>query len=404
MNRVCYLSLFVTLLIVQTASAANITLTAVHTFACTGNQSNGPCPQGGEPISLIQGSDGDFYGLANVSTLNSPQTGGVVFSVTPAGEFSVLHTFTAGAGNNFSQGSNPTSLVEGRDGNLYGITSAGGAANGQGVLFRISKLGTGFKVIHKFCTDANCSDGASANNLVVGQDGNIYGSTVSGGSGICQGGCGTIFRVIPSTSTYGVVLNGSLNTIQFPKALTVAPDGTLVGFAGTTLFRYSPTTAVLSTHPEAFPLIPPIHFTAPVGQMTIGPDGDLYGLYFAYELAGHGIFKVAPDGSGLHVFPMYTTSATGPGALLLASDSNFWIPEETANGIGDIVTISPATGQVLKAITNFGLTSAAGIFPSSITQATDGTLWGTSLLDGIVPKTDSGAGVVFKLNAGLPPG
>src|SRR5215469_8684080 len=129
MNRACYLSLFVALLVGQSASAANTTLTAVHTFACTGNQFDGPCPQGGEPISLIQGSDGNFYGAANVSTLSSSRTGGVIFSVTPTGKFSILHTF--GANNNFSHGSNPNSLVEGSDGNLYGITLAGGAASGQ---------------------------------------------------------------------------------------------------------------------------------------------------------------------------------------------------------------------------------------------------------------------------------
>ena len=117
---------------------------------------------------------------------------------------------------------------------------------------------------------------------------------------------------------------------------------------------------------------------------------------------GHGIFKVAMDWSGLHLFPMYTNSATGPGALLLASDDNFWILEETTNSSGDIVTISPSTGQVLKAITNFGLSSPAGIFPVSLIQIADGTFRATTLFDGIVPKTNSGAGVVFKLSAGLP--
>src|ERR1700683_159514 len=97
-----------------------------YTFVCSGS-GLGPCPNGGRPDSLIIGSDGNFYGAAQVTTWEtSLVTGGNVFSLTPAGKFTVLHTFTPGANKNFPDGDLPGALIEGPDGNLYGETIYGG--------------------------------------------------------------------------------------------------------------------------------------------------------------------------------------------------------------------------------------------------------------------------------------
>src|ERR1700730_9283124 len=59
-------------------------------------QGSGPCPTGGRPGPLIQGSDGNFYGTAQVSSEGKSQpNGGTVFSLTPTGTFKRLHTFVA---------------------------------------------------------------------------------------------------------------------------------------------------------------------------------------------------------------------------------------------------------------------------------------------------------------------
>src|SRR5271165_4043559 len=172
-------------LLAGSAYRANAQAVAAYTFVCNGKTS-GQCPQGENPNSLIQASDGNFYGTSVSSGSKAGgQTlfGGTVFSLTPAGKFTLLYTFVPGAKNNFANGFGPVSLTEGPDGNLYGLTVSGGnnyapPFYGYGVLFRISKTGTGFEVVHKFCSvGVYCSDGVyPAGGLVVGADGIIYGA------------------------------------------------------------------------------------------------------------------------------------------------------------------------------------------------------------------------------------
>ena len=135
-----------------------------------------------------------------------------MFSLSQTGKFKLLHPFTPGTNGKFANGAGPTFLTEGPDGKLYGLTTSGGnhyegQFYGYGVLFRISKTGSGFQVIHRFCSIAYCNDGVDAVALAVGGDGNVYGATQQGGTGTgCgSGGCGTIFRVTPSTGAYRVV-------------------------------------------------------------------------------------------------------------------------------------------------------------------------------------------------------
>lgn len=395
MKRTPALSLFFTLLIAQAAFASS-TITAVHTFVCTGTQ-GASCPQGEGPGSLIQGSDGNFYGTASASTLNFPQNGGTVFSLTPAGKLTVLHSF-----NNLQQGNFPGFLAEGPDGNLYGITFSGGGSGNHGVVYRVSKQGFGFKVIHQFCATSSCTDGVGGTNLVVGRDGNLYGTSTFGGTGFCQGGCGVIYRVVPSSSTYEVVFNFNGTTDgAFPSGLTVAPDGSFVGLGGAVLFHYSPVTGAFSANVVNIPFNNG-HPTQLL-TLTFGPNGNLYGPYNEYAKQGAGVFEIKTDGTGLHLFPFYTTNSASPLGAVVASDGNLWIADAIAGGTGEILKISPSTGNVLQTIKPFGPSARVGSNPSSFIQALNGTFWGTTFFNGIAAAGDTAGGVVFKLNAGLPP-
>ncbi len=129
-------------------------------------------PHGERPFShLIQASDGNFYG---VTSGGGSSYAGVVFKMTPDHTFTVLHNFEAGSqGGYYELGG----LVEATDGNLYG-TNVQGGANGWGVLFRITTAGA-FTVLHDF----DWNSGASPmTTLVQHTNGKFYGDTNVGGT------------------------------------------------------------------------------------------------------------------------------------------------------------------------------------------------------------------------------
>jgi uncharacterized repeat protein (TIGR03803 family) len=106
--------------------------------------------------------------------------------------------------NGTPQPANPTQLVAGIDGNIYGVTQAGGT-NGTsstgGTLFRMTPAGR-VSVLYSFCALANCADGTRPNGLIQTANGKFYGTTALGGASdaaICSNvgiGCGTFFKVI----------------------------------------------------------------------------------------------------------------------------------------------------------------------------------------------------------------
>jgi uncharacterized repeat protein (TIGR03803 family) len=150
-------------------------VTVLHSF----DLANGRNPYG----PLVQGNDGSFYGTAFGGL--GANVYGMVFKVTGAGKFTILHAF------DLTDGGNPYSgLVLGKDGNFYGTTFNGGTA-GYGVVFKITSGGT-LTVLHSFTP---LTDGGSPyGGLVQATDGNFYGVGYLGGSP----NHGTIYRVKPA--------------------------------------------------------------------------------------------------------------------------------------------------------------------------------------------------------------
>jgi uncharacterized repeat protein (TIGR03803 family) len=390
--------------------AASAQPVPAYTFTCTGNQGVGPCPNGGRPYTILQGTDGNFYGTAVVSEVGPPNEGGTVFSLTPAGVLTVLYTFLPGSQNDYPNGSGPGLLVQGPDGKLYG-TALGGGTNNHGVVFRLNTDGSGFQVIHLFCSKPNCADGNTPTALVVGADGNLYGTTIYGGAGqkgSCTGGaCGAIFRVTPSSGAYKVVFSFTNPKKQGyePTSLMLGPNGSLYGLSGP-LFEFTPS-------PKKFKIaakFPIVNGIPAIGNPSVvGPNGNIYGLYFVLGTNGIGVFEFdvnGEKGKNVQLFPFYSTIDGGgsPQQVILASDGNIWVCDYNGStGYGDIISLSPSDGTLLQSFTPFSPSAAVGAYPFGITQATDGTLWGTASDFGIAPEGSFGAGTAFSLNAGLPP-
>jgi uncharacterized repeat protein (TIGR03803 family) len=142
--------------------------TILHTFA--GGTMDGASPWGG----LIQDSDGNSYGTTNAGGTSN---WGTVFKISKSGVETVLHSFNGGQ----SDGEFPyyTNLVRDSEGNLYGITSAGGGDN-RGVVYKLNKSGK-LTVLHSFLGGTN--DGCTPYGTpVMAADGNLYGTTYKCGS------------------------------------------------------------------------------------------------------------------------------------------------------------------------------------------------------------------------------
>jgi uncharacterized repeat protein (TIGR03803 family) len=104
--------------------------------------------------------------------------GGNVFSITPSGTETVIHSFSG------SDGSEPFAALKNVDGVLYGTTASGGA-NNYGTVFSISKTGTE-TVVRSFAK----GDGVKPFAGVIAIDhtlyGTTYGSTTYGQSAVLE--------------------------------------------------------------------------------------------------------------------------------------------------------------------------------------------------------------------------
>jgi len=106
-------------------------------------------------------------------------------------------TLTSLASFNGADGVEPrASMVQGLDGNLYGTTQSGGA-NNSGTVFKINPDGV-LTTLWEFCSLTGCPDGQWPSQLVPGLNGDLYGTTLLGGATVsCPLGCGTVFKITP---------------------------------------------------------------------------------------------------------------------------------------------------------------------------------------------------------------
>ncbi len=148
------------------------------------------------PSNVIQGTDGNFYGTTGLGGANGTPGYGTVFMVTPSGVETVLHTFNPSSG---LDGSAPDSVILGSDGNLYGTTFLGGAGAG-GIVFMITPAGVE-SVLYSFGNSGGVAkpgtDGSFPNGVIQGTDGNLYGATSAGGASESNTsmGAGVFFKV-----------------------------------------------------------------------------------------------------------------------------------------------------------------------------------------------------------------
>jgi len=381
-------------LLIENPVSAQGQIKGLFGFPCPSNCPDGWSPDGG----LTQASDGNFYGTASQGGNGSQsQARGTIFRISPSGEFKLLFTFTADGNGDFSNGSQPfAGLVEGIDGALYGTTATGGA-NDAGVVFKISKAGT-FKVLHHFCSEAGCADGSTPfAPLALGNDGKLYGTASAGGSS----SAGTIFRITDAGAfTVLHTLNGSSDGSEPMGGLMQASDGNFYGGTNTGTNNLA-ANLVRITPGGDFAVVAPLPFLGNIqGQLVQGANGKLYG-----NIQYDALFDVsAPDGVQLLLSLDSQQDGDSPLAagLIQGSDGNLWGTSagEGFGNYGVIYAITP-DGSFVK---NFAFNcSNGGGGESAAIQGSDGKLYGTTAGCGTDSKGQRAFGAVYSLDAGLNP-
>jgi uncharacterized repeat protein (TIGR03803 family) len=212
----------------------NGTETVLHSFT----YGSGDSIDGVVPGSLLRASDGNFYGTTGGGGVNGS---GTVFKITPSGVETVLYSFPV----HITPGGTvfPTLAFESADGSLYGTTSVGGST-GLGSVFKITTDGAITEIYaFRYGVDGNKSDGTYPVGVIEGSDGNLYGVTGGGGEYAGEpeayGSGGTVFRITPAgVETVVHAFSGArpkhiTTDGAQPVALIQAADG---NFYGTTLF------------------------------------------------------------------------------------------------------------------------------------------------------------------------
>ena len=186
----------------------------------------GQCDDGDEPlVGVTLGTDGSLY-RSNAAGGTNHANLGTLFSITEDGQFATLFDFPG-----FPNGWDPYGMVHAANGNFFGSTYYGGPncpnQEGCGTFYEMTPEGS-LTTLHNFCSRSNCSDGMFPNATPVqGINGNFYGTTVGGGA-VC---CGVIYEITPSgTLTTLHSFNGS-DGAQ-PTTLIQGSDG---NFYGTTV-------------------------------------------------------------------------------------------------------------------------------------------------------------------------
>jgi uncharacterized repeat protein (TIGR03803 family) len=190
-------------------------------YSFTGNE------DGGYPYaSLVLDAKGNLYGTTYEGGDLScePHGCGTVFKVDPAGNESVLYSFT---GTYPDYGYNPVGgLVRDKSGNLYGTTSYGGTASYHGNVFKLSPTG---EITNLYSFTGSTGDGDwPDSNLTLDGKGNLYGATSYGGSPNCYVGCGVVFKVTPDGQE-SILFNFTGSETGFEPSALIRHGGHLYG-------------------------------------------------------------------------------------------------------------------------------------------------------------------------------
>jgi uncharacterized repeat protein (TIGR03803 family) len=325
---------------------------------------NGPYPQ----ASLIQGSDGNFYGTTNQGGSSAV---GTIFKATTGGTLTTLYSFiTTIAGY-------PNGLIQGSDGNFYGTTSSGNTGNS---IFKMTPGGALSTLASLDKYNLLYPNGG----LVQGSDGNFYGTTNDGDG---SNGNGKIFGVTPTGTVITLFSFNHTNGAVPEPGLVQGIDGEFYGttkYGGAsgdgTAFKITPAgtlTTLVSFNNNSFP--GGLYFLIN-GAMVQGMDDNFYGTIHG----GNGsIFKMTPAGALTNLFTFNSTIGSNPSSLIKGNDGNFYCVGQGANtGFTSVAVFKLTPAGTLTTLVTASDSGGYSAAYAPLTQGSDGNFYGTTQYGG----------------------
>jgi uncharacterized repeat protein (TIGR03803 family) len=280
--------------IVKSASGYASTPTTLFNFSTGG--ASGSNPHGG----LIADASGDLFGT---TLLGGASGDGTVFEIVKSAS-GYASTPTVLVNFNGTNGANPYSgLIADANGDLFGTTNGGGAL-GEGTVFEIVKSASGYASTPTTLVSFNLANGAIPWAGLIDANGNLFGTTLSGGTS----GVGTVFEIVKTSSGYA------------------STPTTLLNFNGT-------------------------NGANPYAGLIADANGDLFGTTYGGGSSGDGTaFEIVKSASGYAstattLVSFNGTNGANPYAGLIADTSGDLFGTTSADGASGDGTVFELTGS-----------------------------------------------------------
>jgi uncharacterized repeat protein (TIGR03803 family) len=407
------------------------TYTVLHHFQYSSSTNDGEYPTG----YLILASNGKIYGTTEEGGAN--QYYGTIFSYTPSnGTYTVEASFASGSGGN-----SPYGIVEGSDGNIYGINNQG-ATNNKGNIFRYNptshvltarkdfngKGAWGHIPMVKVGTDSLfgiISSGSwspyyynvflyrpSLDSIAVldtfmasnvhgfiyrSSDHSIYG-------GYYSGNVSGYFKYDINSASVSRVVYDTTNSIGRNYLAPYFDNNKIIGFAASggynnngTLISYQLGSGGLS---KQMSFKNPVNGVNPKGGLFLASNGKLYGLTYSGGVNDKGsVYKIDPANNDTVIKIADLSNSLGAypeGGIMEASDGKLYFLTTAGgqNNAGTLIQLDPATNTLINKL-NLG--STYGLKAACTPVEANGKLYFTSLQG---TSGNYGAIVEYNLNTG----
>jgi uncharacterized repeat protein (TIGR03803 family) len=285
-------------------------------------------------------------------------------------------------------------IVQGRDGNMYGV-GVGCGTNNTGAVYKISPAGAESVVFNFPSNWSFCFSG-----LTLGSDGNFYGTCFTN-----PGGNGGIFKLTPAgvfTDVHDFTgVSGDTEPVYAPIQAT---DGNFYGTTGDypfscgNIYQLTPAGVYKNLHTFSG------SDCGPASSLFQGSDGNLYGTLYACALNGSGpgcVYKITTAGVFKEIYGFASSTGDLPcTGVIQGKDGKLYgaTNQGGANNSGNIYKLTGA--GVHTDLHDFNNTTDAscgdnvGRTTVNLLQVTDGNFYGVNGING-----PSGSGSIYKLTS-----